>query len=125
MAAQQRKDVRGIAKAERERDRQERKAEKLAKRREAREQRQEPETRAGKGTAGGGAGEVSTMTNRGETLRTEDVWAAILGGPDAGDVLPPLSRAELLSVIMAIVHRLPDAAEQAVPDDPDSGPATF
>ena len=49
MAAQQRKDVRGIAKAERERDRQERKAEKLAKRREAREQRQEPETRAGKG----------------------------------------------------------------------------
>ena len=62
------------------------------------------------------------MTNRGETLRTEDVWAAILGEPATGDVLPPLSRAELLSVIMAIVHRLPDAAERAVPDDPDSGP---
>jgi hypothetical protein len=41
-------DVRGVAKAHRERERQEKKAAKLAKRRQAREQRPEPE-RAGQG----------------------------------------------------------------------------
>ena len=48
MAKNQLSDVRGVAKAQRERERQEKKAEKLAKRREAREQRPEPE-RAGQG----------------------------------------------------------------------------
>ena len=47
--AKQLKDVRGLAKAQRENERQAKKAEKLAKRREAREQRPEPETRAGQG----------------------------------------------------------------------------
>ena len=48
MAKQQLSDIRGVAKAERERDRRAKKEEKLAKRRQAREQRSEPETRAGK-----------------------------------------------------------------------------
>ena len=48
MAKNQLSDVRGVAKAQRERERQEKKAEKLAKRREAREQRPEPD-RAGQG----------------------------------------------------------------------------
>ena len=48
MAENEHSDVRGVAKAQRERERQEKKAEKLAKRREAREQRPEPE-RAGQG----------------------------------------------------------------------------
>ena len=55
MARKQQSDIRGIAKAERARDRQAKKAEKLAKRRQAREQQPEPE-RAGQG--------------RGETART-------------------------------------------------------
>lgn len=46
MPKRQRSDVRGIAKAERARDRQAKKTEKLAKRREAREQRAEPEAQA-------------------------------------------------------------------------------
>ena len=47
--AKQLKDVRGLAKAQREHDRQAKRAEKRAKRRDAREQRPEPETQAGKG----------------------------------------------------------------------------
>ena len=46
--AKQLKDVRGLAKAQRENERQQKRAEKLAKRREAREQRPEPES--GQGT---------------------------------------------------------------------------
>jgi hypothetical protein len=56
VARKQQSDIRGIAKAERARDRQAKKAEKLAKRREAREQRSEPETRAGKGPLASGQG---------------------------------------------------------------------
>ena len=48
MGGHYRKDVRGIAKAEREIDRHRKKAERIAQRREAREQRPKPE-RAGKG----------------------------------------------------------------------------
>ena len=51
MAKKQQSDIRGIAKAQRARERQEKKAEKLAKRREARDQpKPEPgETSAGEG----------------------------------------------------------------------------
>ena len=49
MAKNQLSDVRGVAKAQRERERQEKKAEKLAKRRRARGARSEPPERAGQG----------------------------------------------------------------------------
>jgi hypothetical protein len=54
LAKNQHSDVRGVAKAQRERERQEKKAAKLAKHREARERRPEPDMRTGKGpqTAG-------------------------------------------------------------------------
>jgi hypothetical protein len=56
MPKRQQSDVRGIAKTERARDRQAKKAEKLAKRRDAREQRPEPEMRAGNRPPGPGQG---------------------------------------------------------------------
>lgn len=55
MPKNQHQDTRGFAKAQRENDRQARKAEKLAKRRESREQRPESE-RAGKGPQAPGQG---------------------------------------------------------------------
>ena len=59
--AKQRKDVRGIAKAQRESDRQAKKAEKLAKRRDARELRLRVRRAGGEGTAGTEAGAVTWL----------------------------------------------------------------